>query len=1417
MTLPMNHKIRLYPYFKSKIPGSIFKTHTTIRRFFNVQIIKTKSSLAIVFIFLFTTSAISQTVKAWQRYEYPFLTAENTLWLGTPKGLFQYHPDEDSWSTYGTHNGLPSNDIRILFWDSEYLWVATSGGIAYGDIKLNKWHTYTVDNGLPSNLVYSIAVQGDYVWLATDRGAARFDKVIQEWELFTVQGGLPDSLIYDIAVDGDYVYFASANGLAEYETNSEKWRYYGVKEGISADTIRFIYPTTESLWLFTGAGPCRFNKKLHTSQCFSEPGLSYSAIHDLSGENDQFWLANAQGVLIYDSGSNRWRHYQEEVNLPGLDVTAFDLSQESKWFLTDKGITLFNEKTKSWYRYDKTHGLSSDSYRIVTSFSGKTFLVNEGTIDYFKPDENRWTIYPLQDLKGGENGQKSFVSLDKEKGSYWQINPDLRLSLSGSRYTYRYTRNQELALNSKKSSSDQERVYRGDLKGQLSLPGGRTINGFYNNTDFSQTLYGVKYKGTESDFVQEINWGDIRLEQGKKTIVPALGVFGASGKIEYGRKTPRYKRSLLSAHGWSGEKTSGVETDFFTGNMKSSSAMIRDINYIKNAYYDVNNLGALQPGTETIFVDDGESTTNTANTRIHYTAAGLTGDFDLKIAYVDYYFDAAQHVLYFIQPITDKSTVIIQGISNGILTETVLQTPEQPNQMLRNRYFTGAKDIIPHSFRLDIYDDLGQLHPLSEFQLDQDHDQHVDPQWMDYTQGILTFPIQEPFPASVYAVTQPQSHYVLKTQFETQLSVFNLQHADLIRGSETVTIDNEILTPGQDYVLDYTSGTLLVIKEGIVAEDSEIEVKYEYYRDTREKIHLAGAAFSPSDNMYLEVNGYRFEQESRDQEHMDSFNGIDMVGEFRMRVKDIDIKLTPEVSQNQGTGLHLRSDISSQKVRFFSIIEQYDPGFQKLAPNKFQLGDLASRLAVGTTFYPVESIDISTGWSKRETPPDENKIKGSEEDFSGKILFSKSFFPAVSLSGRQRILLTDDGKSIKETFKGDLEYQLPQSLLQVVSFKSMRLYGIWRSSQENTDALIDSSGFDQREKIYSTQYLRLDLSPADQIQFNSYFRASSVRGKNENLSDDFTLLNNRKKLFLDLTMDRLNWINVNARYQGEITSSHPSSIRRDHNIWMSRNLQSNFRFYPGKWIDFFNPFTFELNYQPNWRGVLRNITSNPSLLEQYEKPPDGQELVSSENNKLYQIRGEWRPVASIFVYGGYDFYRTMLQNANSRLYSNINQLNHKIEFRPGMNSLITLQYLYYHNEKLDYSTTIRNNPMIWFENRWTEKLQTKLNLTYLQEDKHTGRIYEYSKNFSPLLGFTYRFKSGNSSRTELRDDISLTFYQNNKKYLAYTSYSNSFAIDWYPASVLILRFRLVTTYKDNSYTNLDYFYSTGEFRLTAQF
>ena len=138
----------------------------------------------------FSHSLFPQQAKPWLRRAFPSLTADNALWIGTPKGLYRYQYEDDTWAVFGMHTGLPSDDIQLLTWDGEWLWVGTPAGVAAGDVKLNKWLMYNAQNGLPSSRVLSIASEPDYVWVGTDRGAARYEKLIQEWERFTHGSGL---------------------------------------------------------------------------------------------------------------------------------------------------------------------------------------------------------------------------------------------------------------------------------------------------------------------------------------------------------------------------------------------------------------------------------------------------------------------------------------------------------------------------------------------------------------------------------------------------------------------------------------------------------------------------------------------------------------------------------------------------------------------------------------------------------------------------------------------------------------------------------------------------------------------------------------------------------------------------------------------------------------------------------------------------------------------------------------------------------------------------------------------------------------------------------------------------------------------------------------------------------------------------
>ena len=89
----------------------------------------------------------------------------------------------------------------------------------------------------------------------------------------------------------------------------------------------------------------------------------------------------------------------------------------------------------------------------------------------------------------------------------------------------------------------------------------------------------------------------------------------------------------------------------------------------------------------------------------------------------------------------------------------------------------------------------------------------MDSDWIDYENGILFFPESEPFPAAVYDSEDRQSYYELEAAYQTEFSLIQLEQKNLVRGTEVVKLDGVKAEGGSVYVLDYTNGTLVFVKD----------------------------------------------------------------------------------------------------------------------------------------------------------------------------------------------------------------------------------------------------------------------------------------------------------------------------------------------------------------------------------------------------------------------------------------------------------------------------------------------------------------------------------------------------------------------------------------------------------------------------
>lgn len=119
--------------------------------------------------------------------------SRGTLWIGTNKGLCQYVPKTDDFTTYlydvNKPTGISANRVDSFCEDSKgNLWFGTNdGGLCRFNPKTEMFHTYTKDSGLSSNQIIGIANADDgFLWIAALKYLNLFDIVHETAQAYTI-------------------------------------------------------------------------------------------------------------------------------------------------------------------------------------------------------------------------------------------------------------------------------------------------------------------------------------------------------------------------------------------------------------------------------------------------------------------------------------------------------------------------------------------------------------------------------------------------------------------------------------------------------------------------------------------------------------------------------------------------------------------------------------------------------------------------------------------------------------------------------------------------------------------------------------------------------------------------------------------------------------------------------------------------------------------------------------------------------------------------------------------------------------------------------------------------------------------------------------------------------------------------------
>ena len=1350
---------------------------------------------------------------------YPVVEAENHVYIGTPNGFYQYNAADDAYKRFVVPGAGPNSAVRELYYSDEWLWCILDDGLAALHIRLNEWLYFDAESGLPSNAINGLSFQEDYVWVATDRWAARYDLFIEEWELYDETLGVPDSSVNDVVAIGDNVWVITDRLFSEYDSRFEKWRHHALREDTTAMLERG-FVLGDELYLVGSAGLTRFDTALQTQQTFTQAYLRPENLLEIMVEDNTIWVFTRLGIYHYDRISEVWREFEANSYLESSVIASGYVGRSEIWVFTGDKVLVWNRAEKTWEILDYASGLSYPRYESAYVRGGTVFLLNPQGIDYRMTEGGMWRAYSAKPVSGGPgvSGRDILRNLfDNEEGGYLQIGR-YRWGWEGTRMTYVYDYRQRYDNEGRGLGADVISGERFDIKSRLAVHEQRVISGFYNNIDYSETMYGIRYRSRAEDFLRELNWGDFRRESPGTPFTETASVFGSDIWLQAGSKTPRFKRSYATLKGLTGERRSQKTYEVFAGAHSRSELLLRDTDYLKNQIFTLPGLDTLGYGAGIeIYLDDLEASNNSPNTLEAARIAGIVGDYDLLRAPGEYYLYERSGTIRFLRFISGSWTIVARVTAGGEVHEEVLQYGGAITTSARNHYYLGGREMIPYSLELVIWDDLGSEIPLSDFGLDRNGDGFVDSEHMDYGNGMLIFPDSEPFPPPVYDPDDPRSYYVIYAGFDTKLPLIQLAHKNLVRGAEVLKLDGIAAEGGNDYVLDYTNGTLVFVREGIVNADTRIEVEYEYLvTENNTRMHGALLNLSPSDNLYVQADWLQFTPTPGGGPPGDETSNIlSLHGEVRQTLGDYDLRVIPGVSYqaegNEVSGGYAEALLSSSAMRFQTKFSTFTEGYSNLYRPQFVLGDVKSDMDAYLTFDARHDLRLTAsyrdvkgfGESRGAAPADRSGLLG--------FLFHREKWPGWEFT-YQTFRTEGAEESIdRYFFENRFEYRPPHSVCEKILLDDLRLEALLRSGRQSGEEKLTSA-----EQEFHQGFIRLNANISDRFQSGLFYRRNDLKDASPGAGS--SPMTRAERMLFNLSHEEWRILQANLRIENTLDRGfHRGSPLSD--VLLNQYSQIDLRFSPGAAWSPLSPLYFEFNINQSLRGWgTAEGEVNTRVWRVFSF--DTGDLDDSQLLRNYYVRNEIRPSPAWFLHSMIEWNDGETQFGGSTITTGYWRWSERLDFKVGYNTRFNLRYKL-HSEDYGYARSVRyHEPSAWVEHRLTRDLLNTFYALYRRTDSDDGKIRDVSDDIEGRYDFIWRKERFiGLRRLELRQTFSGSHSRTDGCNIEKTyDITSSTGVDLVPIYSMILRFQVnLTRHLDQIAPGNDYSRVAFIFRTSLRF
>ena len=262
---------------------------------------------------------------------------DNTLWIGSDRGLYRYNKKTQTFTSY-VHDPKNENSVAkghvydILEDKPGFLWLATRNGLDLFDTRNGIFKHYQHDPKNSSSLghkeVFSLLKDhSGNIWIGTHGGFLHlFDPLSGNFKRFTCGRGEITSIVEDFE---HVIWLRSSDGLYRSNIARDSFSRF-THPGIATAMVTSILEDNQrNLWFGSTAGIARLNSSRNAMTIYSEKhgvdgsGLAFYLMRSAKGRRGEFYFADNSGYYAFLPGQ-----FQTNPIPPQIDIRDFRVADQ---------------------------------------------------------------------------------------------------------------------------------------------------------------------------------------------------------------------------------------------------------------------------------------------------------------------------------------------------------------------------------------------------------------------------------------------------------------------------------------------------------------------------------------------------------------------------------------------------------------------------------------------------------------------------------------------------------------------------------------------------------------------------------------------------------------------------------------------------------------------------------------------------------------------------------------------------------------------------------------------------------------------------------------------------------------------------------------------------------------------------------